>query len=285
MNRSRAAELGRETVRILEAGRYTAPSGAVVDISAEMRSAAAGTVTYAPGDWLPVGKAVAGDRPPVTTVADETTLTAAARLVGRGRRVAALNFASAKNPGGGFLNGARAQEESLARCSGLYPCLVGSPMYEFHRARHDPLYSDSAVYSPDVPVIRGDDDDGELLERPYPVSFITCPAPNAKVALERDPRCGPAIEKAVRRRAARVLSVAAAHGHDTLVLGAWGCGVFGNDPALVAETFADLLIRSSSPFRGVFAEVAFAVWDLSSDGHIIAPFEREFGGRGTADGD
>ena len=59
-----------------------------------------------------------------------------------------LNFASAKSPGGGFLNGARAQEEYLARSSCLYQCIRWNPMYAFHRANDDPLYTDYAIYSP-----------------------------------------------------------------------------------------------------------------------------------------
>lgn len=76
--------------------------------------------------------------------------------------VAALNFASATHPGGGFLSGARAQEESIARSSGLFACLEGREMYSWHRSRLDAMYSDWIIYSPDVPVFRTDD--GELLE-------------------------------------------------------------------------------------------------------------------------
>jgi uncharacterized protein (TIGR02452 family) len=91
----------------------------------------------------------------------------------RGLRPVALNFASATSPGGGFLSGARAQEECLARCSGLYACLADNPMYGFHRARRDALYSDYAVYSPDVPVFRSEDPAGTLLDEPWLCSFIT----------------------------------------------------------------------------------------------------------------
>ena len=57
--------------------------------------------------------------------------------------------ASAKHPGGGFLGGARAQEESLARSSGLYACINGNPMYDHHKAHGDAMYTDYAIYSPD----------------------------------------------------------------------------------------------------------------------------------------
>ena len=182
MNRKRASELGRETVAIVEAGRYQTAAGKPVEIGPLVRRAVEGTETYPPGYELKTP-----DGPKKSTdieVANETTLVAGRRLIEAGYRPAALNFASAKHPGGGFLSGARAQEESLARSSALFACLDGNPMYDFHRDRKDPMYTDYAIYSPEVPVIR--DDDGTLLDEPYLCSFITCPAVNAKVVLERD---------------------------------------------------------------------------------------------------
>src|SRR6185312_12808515 len=92
--------------------------------------------------------------------------------------VVALNFASAKNPGGGFLGGAKAQEEDLCRCSALYTCqLTQSAYYEVNRATSSMLYTDNIIYSPDVPFFR--DDRLQLLDEPFTVSIITAPAPNA----------------------------------------------------------------------------------------------------------
>jgi uncharacterized protein (TIGR02452 family) len=269
MNRSLAAELGRQTLQILAAGRYTAPSGAAIDIADPLRKAVEGTVSYPPD--RPAPAVAPGDRSTHFEVNNETTLAAARRLVEAGRRPAALNFASANNPGGGFLTGARAQEESLVRSSDLYVCLSGNPMYDFHRRQRDPLYSDYVLHSPDVPVFRTDE--GDLLEKPYLCSFATSPAVNAGAVLQRDPTRRPAVRDAMRSRVAKVLAVAAAHGHDTLVLGAWGCGVFGNDPAEVAELFREAL---AGPFRGLFAHVVFAIVDWSDDRYFLGPFRRSF---------
>jgi uncharacterized protein (TIGR02452 family) len=183
--------------------------------------------------------------------------------------VAALNFASARHPGGGWLSGARAQEESLARASGLVACIAGDPMYVRHERMRDALYTSSAIYSPNVPVFR--DDDGQLLDTPYLVSFITAPAVNASIVLERNRSRRAEITATMRERVARVLAIAAMHGHAALVLGAWGCGVFKNDPAEIAGSFADAL---RAPFRGAFAQVVFAVLDLTSEHHLIGAFER-----------
>ncbi|MGI8333212.1 TIGR02452 family protein [Actinomadura scrupuli] len=272
MSRHPRRAIAAETVAILDRGSYTAPSGRTVSLAGRQARALAGTRLYAPDDL--------GDRPVSSPglatrieVTGETTLAAARRLAGTGgTEPACLNFASAKNPGGGFLNGAHAQEEGLARSSGLYASLREvRGFYDFHRSQGDLLYSDHMIYSPGVPVFR--DDDGVLLEEPYDVAFLTSAAPNRGAV--RDPAVAARIPAILRRRAAKVLALARAHGHDRLVLGAWGCGVFGNDPAEVAGIFAGLLL-ADGPFAGVFAHVVFAVWDTASGAPRHAAFERAF---------
>jgi uncharacterized protein (TIGR02452 family) len=191
-----------------------------------------------------------------------------------GHRVAALNFASATHPGGGFLNGALAQEEALCRSSALYACLEGREMYAWHLAHHDPLYGHWVLYSPDVPVFRGRDH--KLLEEPFKLSFLTSPAVNAKRVIERDAARSDEISRIMGERIHRVLAVASMHGHDTLVLGAWGCGAFGNDPEVIAGLFRTAL---EGTFRGQFERVTFAVLDEWSDRRNIGPFERQFSAR------
>lgn len=178
-----AAAYGREAVEVCSSGSYLSPSGKRVAVGPLVSIAKAGTVTYPPESL--VDERQAGSRQTSVAVANLTSLAAARRLMDEAFRPAVLNFASAKSPGGGFLLGARAQEEYLARSSGLHACLVGNGMYDYHGARSDDMYSDWVIYSPDVPVFR--DDGGDLLESPYTVSIITSPAPFA-VALRRDSR-------------------------------------------------------------------------------------------------
>lgn len=208
-----------------------------------------------------------GDPRTVFEVRDETSLQGARRLASQHRRVGVLNFASARNPGGGFLGGAYAQEESLARSSALYASLSRHP--EFYRAHQgvDGMYSDRVIYTRRCPVLR--EDDGTELASRYLVDFVTCAAPNLRHCREPG-RVGDVL----LARSARVLAVALHEGCDALVLGAWGCGVFGNDPGVVASCFRRHLVEG--PFRDRFAKVAFSVLDGTSSGRTIGPFRSLF---------
>lgn len=247
--RARLREVAAETLALLERGDYP------VD------TAVAGTRLYLPSDALP--PIDSGPVPLSVEVTNETSLAAARRF----DDPACLNFASARHPGGGFQSGAQAQEESLARGSGLYPCLLAAP--GFYARTDSLLYADRVIYSPAVPVFRGDRD--ELLPSSYPVSFLTAAAPNRAAIARSQPDLLPEVPATLHRRARRVLAVAAAHGHRTLVLGAWGCGVFGNDPALVASVFAGAL--RDCPW---FSHVVFAVLDRQAVAPAYTAFAREF---------
>jgi uncharacterized protein (TIGR02452 family) len=283
--RATRAQVAQETVAILEKGRYPGPAGQPVVLCADLEAARSGSALYQPEDFGEVFRRrdealrARGDRPAVAfEVVNETTLHAARRLLEEGaERVLALNFASARNPGGGFLKGSQAQEESLARASGLYACIAPqTEMYEVNRQHPSCLYTDHMIYSPDVPVFRDDEDN--LLERHFPVSFVTAPAVNAGAVRHNEPNHVSRIEPVMLSRIEKVLSVAVVHGHETLVLGAWGCGVFANDPEQVAAWFARHL-RGDGLFRAAFHRVVFAVLDRTADSSAIRPFEKWFAGR------
>jgi uncharacterized protein (TIGR02452 family) len=207
-------------------------------------------------------------------VRNETTFQALTRLAVSGGHLACLNFASAKNPGGGFLNGSLAQEEALACASGLYPCLLKAPdYYERNRANRSALYLELAIFSPLVPFFRNDA--GTLLENPVLASVITSPAPNAGAIAQNEPANRRYVEPTIRRRAEQVLAIAGAHQVDRLVLGAWGCGVFRNDPHAVARIFADTL-KPPGKFAGAFDEVVFAVFDRSENEATYRAFAEAF---------
>jgi uncharacterized protein (TIGR02452 family) len=264
-----AARYGQEAVEIINAGEYTASNGQRVEIAADVRQAVANTHVYLPDCPLPtITVRFAATHLEVT---NETTLHAVRRLIAAGEQPVALNFASATHPGGGFLTGARAQEESLCWSSGLYACLKDQPMYEFHRQRHDPLYTDYTLYSPDVPVFR--DDDGLLLSEPYRCAFITTAAVNASALLQRDPSRLGAIRPAMAARIRKVLTIGATHGHTAIILGAWGCGAFGNDGHEIATLFQQAL---TGEYRGVYETVVFAILDFSEKQRFIGLFKNMF---------
>src|SRR5215475_7102950 len=271
LNRNQRAQMAQETVRIIGQGYYLSPTGRRVDIGSAVVASAAGTLEFPPDHVVTLPHDLHGRHTTEIVVENETTLAAARRLAVNHRTIA-LNFASARNPGGGFLSGSEAQEESLARSSSLYACLDGRSMYPFHRRHGDTLYTDYVIYSPSVVVFRNDD--GKLLETPFTCSFLTAPAPNAGAVLQSNPTRGDELRRALQGRINKVLAVAVAQGYDTIILGAWGCGVFKNDPRDVAAQFQ---VALTGDFAGVFRHVSFAVLDHKS-GAVIAPFAEAFAG-------
>ena len=267
LSRSRAALIAAETASILERGSYLSTSGETVEIRAAVEDAVRGTTHYREGE-VP-GTPAFDVRETRIEVHNETTFAAAKRLEAVGLRTLALNFASAKSIGGGWRNGARAQEECLCRGSGLSECLEDNfDFYAFHRQRGGGLYSDWMMLSPNVPVFRGDEPEEALLETFWTTSFLTAAAPNRKAVHGEDAE---RILPIFAARIHKVLTIALAEKFDAVVLGAWGCGAFGNDPNQIAPLFAEAL---HGPFRGAFAQIAFAVLDYSSDDAMVGPFHR-----------
>jgi hypothetical protein len=172
--RQRAADLGRSAVVAAETWAYPGPAGRPVDWHPAVIQAVAAKRSLPPDAELPVPRTARSPQTEIQ-VANETTLAAARRLVAAGERVLALNFANGIHPGGGFLSGARAQEEVLCRSSALYPTLRDDPMYTAHRQRPLPDSTDWAILSPEVPVFR--EDDGTALPAPWQLSLLTCAAP------------------------------------------------------------------------------------------------------------
>lgn len=176
----------------------------------------------------------------------ETTLMAAQREAGP--KTLVLNFASANNPGGGFKRGAPTQEESLARSSALYPTLAKHlTYYDENRLAGAPIYTDHMILSENVLVFK--DDAGNWLEEPYETSFLTVPAPNCQNGEQQNTD----VVLALVRRAENICAVAEKQGYTNLILGAWGCGVFHNDPVTVAAAFK----RALTKYR--FEKVTFAI--------------------------
>lgn len=266
-----------ENQRVVDAGRYRTEQGAEVEIAALLAAAVKGTRGYGPLETETPSR-TGPHAKTLIEVTGEDTISAARRLVALpdAGRVAVLNFASARHPGGGYLTGAKAQEEDICRKTLLHPCLLAVPdYYAAHERARDPFYSDRLIYSPDVPVIR--DHHNRLTAPVITIDVITCAAPNAGVIQRYRPDSAGRIPGELTRRAAAVLAAAARHGAHRLVLGAWGCGVFRNDPRHVAAAFHAHLTGPGA-YRDAFAQVTFAVLDRTGEQQNLRAFRDAFEG-------
>lgn len=200
-------------------------------------------------------------------VIDATTTDAALVALQDGEQVCILNFASYCNPGGGFLNGAMAQEEALCRSSTLYEVLTEQEdkfYNENRKATNKGLYTNRRLFSPKIMFF--DDDRRPIGE----ASVITCAAPNYRAA-SRNGIHSSVCNNEIWKRVGAVLNSAAHSGCRTLILGAFGCGVFGNDPKIVSDAFFTLL---QTDYRNVFEKVVFAI--PGKNGINYATFESTF---------
>ena len=196
------------------------------------------------------------------SVESTTTLAAAARYRTLGR-TAVLNFANPEVPGGGVRNGAVAQEESLCRCSSLYPCLaapeVFDDFYGYHFMHGRFLYSDRVIYTPGVIVFK--DDALNLMDRSlwYKVDVLTCAAP-LTARLQCDTMM---LAELFRLRIKNILNVALENRAEVLILGAFGCGAFRNPPEIVAGAFREVI--EEGQYRRFFKKIVFAIKSSTDD--------------------
>lgn len=210
-------------------------------------------------------------------VVGTTTFQCARDSVSPGQRIAVLNFANPFEPGGGILRGAKAQEECLCRCSNLYNTLNQprflEEYYGCHFRNYDEFSSDRLIYSPDVTVLKSDDMPPQILAEPFLVDVITCAAPyldRASAYPEQE------LMPVYRSRIKNILEAAMEQDVDILILGAFGCGAFHNDPALMSGAFYDLLIREQ--YARHFSKVLFAVPRHGRSSPNFDAFQKTFGG-------
>lgn len=191
-------------------------------------------------------------------------------------KIAVLNFASATNPGGGVKTGSSAQEESLCRCSTLYPTLtqdwLWQDYYGKNRDSHDNLNTDACIYSPGIVICKTDEAYPVRMEEKdwVWVDVISCAAPNLRKrpGNHHNPEYGSTPEISAeslyelhKKRAKHIFHVAAAHHVDALVLGAFGCGAFANDPYVVAKAYKDTL----KDYVQYYRYIEFAVYCRQSE--------------------
>ncbi|MCR5633793.1 MAG: TIGR02452 family protein [Lachnospiraceae bacterium] len=253
-------------------------------ISESVKKATASQKLILEGEPLDDQKKDIYENPAKVVVSKKRTYEAAAGY--RGQHVAVHNFASASNPGGGVVNGANAQEECLCRCSGLYFNLSTRAMwdgfYQPHRDAHDPIHNDDIIYTPNVPVFKSDTATPQLMAESdwYDVDVITCAAPNLRNIPSNKYNTGDGNKNVIigdkdllalhEKRLRRILEVALSENCDTIILGAFGCGAFQNNPEVVALANRNVI----KDYLHAFKNIEFAVYCSPHDERNFKIFER-----------
>lgn len=205
------------------------------------------------------------DKDAKVILSKKRTLEAASAYIGK--KICVHNFASATNPGGGVTKGANAQEECICRCTDLYLCLNTNEFlqkfYGKHRKAHNPIYNDDIIYSPSIDVFKTDTVEPKLMDEKdwFKVDVLTCAAPNLRPmpSNEMNPNSGDKpVEltdgkyiKILEKRVRKIFDVAALYNNDVLILGAFGCGAFMNQPNLVAEVFNKVMKEYLRKFEAI----------------------------------
>lgn len=171
-------------------------------------------------------------------------------------KTAVLNFASYKNPGGMFLNGSSAQEECLCHSSFLYNVLSRHPEYYAWNKTHlnRSLYSNRALYSENVIFIQPQNDEKNTVIA-LGADVITCAAPNFKAAYTYASMTTEENESTLYSRIKFILNIAEENNVETLILGGFGCGVFGQDATKVAQFFKKCLETYNYKFKNVYFSI------------------------------
>lgn len=272
IDREDSRAMCRETQAISAMGWYTNLHGHHVDIRAMRDAATQGRVAYRPGMISQVG---APRHAQVHTfVTNQTTLAVAEARLAQGYRVAIFNLASAVSPGGGWLKGSQAQEESLARASVLVHTIRDDEFYFDQTHQRNPFYNDTVIVSPGVPFFRRHN--GQFVDTPWQADVITSAAVHAKAVRKYMPYREGEIVPIMRQRTQKVFQLATTLDADILILGAWGCGAFGNDPEVIAQIMEDTM--QVVDMRR-FVAIDYAVVDLYDPPLNYTAFAKRFDGR------
>ena len=186
-----------------------------------------------------------------------------------------LNFASAKNPGGGVFSGARSQEESICRASTLYSCLQTEFLLDNYYSYNQSIrtYTDRIIYIPNVLVFKTDDDIFcKMLDEKnwYYIDVISCAAHNQKAY----PLKYEKLKEINYNKIKTIIQCAVENNIDNLILGAFGCGAFSNPPKLVSKTFKEILINEE--YYKYFENVHFAIFTTPREKDNIIEFQNTF---------
>lgn len=258
--------IAKESIRITEERKYEVNGKTVLLPVHDYTDVA--VITPENGELLLKTPISAGTQMCSISVTAESSFGAAARF----SNPLVLNYANAHHAGGGFMLGANAQEEALCRCSTLYASIKSekaAEMYCWNNTHLSSTESDYMLLSQNVAVFR--DDHLALLADPFPAGVITAPAPNKRGAAVF--ASAGTIAETFLRRIRIILRIAAKYGYRDLILGAWGCGAFGNDPITVAKAFRTALTENGT--GTLFENAVFAIYG-SETGKNYTAFRNVF---------
>lgn len=249
-------KIAKENIEIYDNGYYVNGMGNSIDITNDLKYCIDNTILIENNVQLLKNN----NSKYKIEITAETAFDAGQRLLEKGK-VCILNFASGIEVGGGYLRGARAQEENLCRLSCLYNCLKPNEKFYKNNKKTYPICSDDILLHPDVIFIRNEY--FAFLDYPIKLSVLTCPAPNlsspnlTKELLNKVPEI-------IIKRVYKILSVMSNYGYKNIVLGAWGCGAFKNDPGFISNVFKFILKNNNFNFDNI----VFPIPDVNSNNHI-----------------
>ncbi|KAH0785965.1 TIGR02452 family protein [Histomonas meleagridis] len=248
-----------ETKNIIDTclkGYYINSKKEKISIKEELDLSLANTKSYPPdynyaydnSDFTP------GNKQGLISIHNESTVDACYRLVQQENKsnVCALNFGNSIHPGGLFATNARAQEESICRCSSLYYSLIQKhEFYEYNRQNTKGEASNYLIFSPNVPIWKKND--FTLLDKPILASFITSAAVDCLSV-----RKGINIDETNDSRIQTILKCCIENNVEHIILGAFGCGAFHNNPKKISNCFKKYLVEQN--MKSYFETVTFSIY-------------------------
>lgn len=257
-----------DTLAIIQKKTYQSPNGTEHNLEPSLQNAVAHSKQYAnAGD---IGTSVGPHQTEIVLV-NQDCLDLALSLQKDGYNPAVLNMANAETAGGGTKRGAQSQEETCCRRSTLLAVLDSD--LGFQTKQFYPFSLSGGVYSPDVTVFRSNHATGyTYLDAPYTVAFLSSAAIYSpalvKIEGQIEPRLTDIAAKATLEKMRTQLKMASDHGHDAVVLSAFGCGAFCNPPKHIAELYMQLL---EGEFKGCFKRAAFSIIEDQNTGKMHNP--------------
>lgn len=283
--RNLRAEVFRHTVAVVKRGYYTLDGKEYAFVQEDTQSMIKGSCYY-DKPFNVCSYPTQGDET-IISVENSDCLTVAKGLQYKGYNVAVLNMASRQNPGGGVLGGAGAQEENIFRRTNLFLSMFQFAGYanQYGLDKHQKQYpldrEYGGIYTPNAMVFRGEEKDGYpmLGADSFHMSFIAVPGIN-RPDLRDDTHLADNMIEGTKNKIRTILRIGLRHGHDSLVLGALGCGAFCNPPSHIARLFHEVF--EESEFKNKYCLISFAILDdhnshrsHNPEGNYL-PFVKEF---------